>query len=84
MSRQQHVQASTKMVARLLLSALDDAARLVNRDDQQTQYFLEAIRDELAPQLKWAFRYGEWQLDAAPFVTDDMPAFEEADTEVDP
>jgi len=87
MARDERIQNSTKMVAKILLSAMDDAARVVDRNDQQAQYFLEAIRDELAPQLKWAFRYGEWQLDAAPFITDDVPydaSFDEADTEVDP
>jgi len=73
MSRDKDIQDSTKACALIFLNAMDDAARVVSKHDQQAQYFLECIRDELAPQLKWAFRYGEWQLDAAPFAADEMP-----------
>jgi len=82
MPRDHRIQNSTKAVAACLLTALDSAARVVDARDHHAQYFLEAVRDELAPQLKWAFRYGEWQLDAAPFVGDDGPEFI-ADTEPD-
>lgn len=73
MSRDHRIQNSTKAVAAVFLTAMDSAAKVVDPHDEEAQYFLECIRDELAPQLKWAFRYGEWQLDAAPFVTDEMP-----------
>lgn len=73
MARDQRIQNSTKAVCAALLTGLDAAARVCDPHDAQAQYFLECIRDELAPQLKWAFRYGEWQLDAAPFVADEMP-----------
>lgn len=88
MRRDKDIQDSTKAVALIFLKAMDDAATVVGKHDEQAQYFLECVRDELAPQLKWAFRYGEWQLDAAPFRTDD--AADETgfgwddDTEVDP
>lgn len=84
MPRDHRIQNSTKAVAAALLTGLDAAARVVDPNDEQAQYFLECIRDELAPQLKWAFRYGEWQLDAPPFITDDVPTdpgFEELDPE---
>lgn len=71
MPRDHRIQNSTKAVAAALLTGLDAAARVVDPNDEQAQYFLECIRDELAPQLKWAFRYGEWQLDAAPFASDE-------------
>jgi len=73
MARDKDIQDSTKAVALIFLKAMDAAATVVARHDEQAQYFLECVRDELAPQLKWAFRYGEWQLDAAPFVTDEAP-----------
>lgn len=73
MARDKDIQDSTKACALVFLRAMDDATKVVSKYDAQAQYFLECIRDELAPQLKWAFRYGEWQLDAAPFVTDDRP-----------
>jgi len=78
MARQQGIQNSTKAVASIFLSAMDAAARAVHAGDQDAQYFLECLRDELAPQLKWAFRYGEWQLDAPPFSAEYA-----ADTEPD-
>jgi len=73
MTRDKDIQDSTKTVALIFLRAMDDAAKVVGRHDAHAQYFLECIRDELAPQLKWAFRYGEWQLDAAPFAADEVP-----------
>jgi len=71
MSRDQRIQNSTKAVASIFLTAMDSAARAVDARDEHAQYFLECLRDELAPQLKWAFRYGEWQMDAPPFVSDE-------------
>lgn len=71
MARDKDLQDSTKAVALVFLQAMDAAARVVAKHDEAAQYFLECIRDELAPQLKWAFRYGEWQLDAAPFASDE-------------
>jgi len=73
MARDKDLQDSTKAIALIFLNAMDDAARVCAKYDQHGQYFLECVRDELAPQLKWAFRYGEWQLDAAPFASDEMP-----------
>lgn len=86
MTRNKTIQDSTKACALVFLNAMNDATKVVHAHDFQAQHFLECIRDELAPQLKWAFRYGEWQLDAAPFVTDDAPTdpdigFDELDSE---
>jgi len=86
MARDKDIQDSTKAIALIFLNAMDDAARVASKYDAHAQYFLECLRDELAPQLKWAFRYGEWQLDAAPFVTDDRPSetgFLEDDSELE-
>jgi len=84
MPRDKDIQDSTKACALIFLKAMDAAATVVSKHDAQAQYFLECIRDELAPQLKWAFRYGEWQLDAAPFVgNDEAPDTEEFDFEAE-
>jgi len=86
MARDKDIQDSTKAVALIFLNAMNDAARVGSKYDAHSQYFLECLRDELAPQLKWAFRYGEWQLDAAPFVTDDRPTdpgFDEYDPDAE-
>lgn len=83
MPRKDSLKNSTKMVASIFLQAMDSAARAVDRGDAEAQHFLECLRDELAPQLKWAFRYGEWQLNAPPFVRDDEAPDTEPDFEFD-
>ncbi len=58
---------SVKAVALVFLNAMDDAAKVVARDDHTSQKFLEDLADMLKPDLKWAFRNGVW------------PDFEETD-----
>lgn len=60
---------SVKIVANILWSALDAAAKAVAKDDGASQLFLEELADDLKPHLKWALRYGVW------------PDFEGDDTE---
>lgn len=60
---------SVKVVAQILWSALESAAKAVDRDDGASQLFLEELSDELKPSLKWALRYGVW------------PDFESEDTD---
>lgn len=60
---------SVRRVASILWSALDAAAKAVDRDDGATQLLLEELGDELKPSLKWAIRYGTW------------PDFESGDTD---
>lgn len=56
------VEASVRRVAYMMLTALDDAVRVVDYQDSTSMRMIEDWSDYLKPALKWAYRYGKWPL----------------------
>lgn len=60
------MEAIRRIVARVMLRALDDAAKLVHREDGEMQAFLMDLRNQIKPDLDWIARYGEIPPDEGP------------------